>query len=61
MIVVVMVLSVTKVRRNSDENGRRSTPVDVGLVVDALAELKGLEPGEVSAVTARNTEKLFGI
>ena len=39
--------------------GRRSTPVDVGLVVDALAGLKGMDPGEVSRVTARNAERLF--
>lgn len=39
--------------------GRRSTPVDVGFVVDALAELKGLDPSEVSIVTARNAERLF--
>jgi TatD DNase family protein len=39
--------------------GRRSTPVDVGLVVDALAALKGMDPGEVSRVTTRNAERLF--
>jgi Tat protein secretion system quality control protein TatD with DNase activity len=39
--------------------GRRSTPVDVGLVVDALAGLKGMDPGEVSRVTTRNAERLF--
>ncbi len=44
--------------RNLD---RKSTPVDVKLVVDALAELKEMEPGEVSSITARNTEKLFRI
>jgi len=38
---------------------RRSTPVDVGLVVAALAELKGLDAAEVSMVTARNAERLF--
>lgn len=40
---------------------RRSTPVDVRLVVDALAELKDMDSSEVSRVTARNTEKLFNI
>ena len=39
--------------------GRRSTPVDVKLVVDALAELKGMDPGEVSRITTRNIERLF--
>jgi len=38
---------------------RRSTPVDVKLVVDALAELKGMDSSEVSLVTARNAERLF--
>jgi len=38
---------------------RRSTPVDVKLVVDTLAELKGMDASEVSMVTARNTERLF--
>ena len=42
--------------RNLD---RKSTPVDVGLVVESLAELKGLEASEVSMVTARNAERLF--
>ena len=38
---------------------RRSTPVDVRLVVDALAELKGMDASEVSRITARNAERLF--
>ncbi|MFC1803778.1 TatD family hydrolase [Thermoproteota archaeon] len=38
---------------------RMSTPVDVVRVVDALAELKCLDPVEVAKVTTRNTEKLF--
>jgi len=38
---------------------RRSTPVDVKLVVDTLAELKGMDASEVSMVTARNAERLF--
>ena len=42
--------------RNLD---RRSTPVDVKLVVDALAELKGMDVSEVSRVTTRNVERLF--
>jgi len=42
--------------RNLD---RRSTPVDVKLVVEALAELKGMDVSEVSRVTSRNTERLF--
>jgi TatD DNase family protein len=41
--------------------GRESSPVDVVGVVDALAELKGLESSEVARVTTRNTERLFGI
>lgn len=40
-------------------HNRRSTPVDVGLTVAGLAELKGLDEGEVAMVTARNTERLF--
>jgi TatD DNase family protein len=44
--------------RNFD---RKSTPVDVKLVVEALAELKDMSSSEVSAVTARNTETLFNI
>jgi TatD DNase family protein len=42
--------------RNLD---RRSTPADVRLVVDALADLKGLDASEVSMVTAKNAESLF--
>ena len=42
--------------RNLD---RRSTPADVRLVVDALADLKGLDVSEVSMVTAKNAEVLF--
>lgn len=41
--------------------GRESSPVDVVRVVDAVAELKGLDPCEVGRVTTRNTERLFGI
>ena len=40
---------------------RRSTPVDVKLVVGALAELKEMTPSEVSNITARNTETLFNL
>lgn len=43
------------------KHDRRSTPVDVKLVVDALAEIKEMEPSEVSAITAGNTENLFRI
>ena len=39
--------------------GRRSTPVDIKLVVDALAKLKEMDPSEVSRVTTRNAEMLF--
>ena len=35
---------------------RKSTPVDVKLVVDTLADLKEMDVSEVSAITARNTE-----
>ncbi len=38
---------------------RRSTPVDVRLVVESLAELKGMDISEVFRVTTRNTERLF--
>ena len=41
--------------------GRGSRPVDVVRVVDALAELKGLDAGEVARVTCRNAESLFRI
>ena len=41
--------------------GRESSPVDVVRVVDALAELKGLDPVEVGRVTTRNAESLFRI
>ena len=41
--------------------GRESRPVDVVGVVDALAELKGLDAGEVARVTTRNAESLFRI
>ncbi len=41
--------------------GRESSPFDVVRVVDALAELKGLDPVEVARVTTRNTESLFRI
>ena len=41
--------------------GRESSPVDVVGVVDALAELKGLDPVEVARVTTRNAESLFRI
>lgn len=41
--------------------GRRSTPVDVKIVVDALAKLKEMDQSEVSHITTRNTEKLFNI
>lgn len=40
---------------------RKSTPVDVIRVVDALAELKGLNSAEVARVTTRNAERLFGL
>jgi len=39
--------------------GRRSTPMDIKLVVNALAELKEMDPSEVSRVTTRNAEMLF--
>jgi TatD DNase family protein len=41
--------------------GRLSSPVDVVRVVDALAELKDLDPVEVARVTSRNAESLFRI
>ena len=41
--------------------GRESVPGDVVGVVDALAELKGLDPVEVARVTTRNAESLFRI
>ncbi|MBN2334876.1 TatD family hydrolase [Candidatus Bathyarchaeota archaeon] len=40
---------------------RRSEPADVWLTVHALAELKGMEPGEVARVATRNTETLFRV
>ncbi len=40
---------------------RQSSPLDVVRVVDALAELKGLDAGEVARVTTRNAERLFGL
>ena len=40
---------------------RKSTPVDVKLVVNELAVLKEMEVSEVSSITARNTETLFNI
>jgi len=43
------------------KHDRKSTPVDVKLVVDTLADLKEMDAGEVSAITARNTENLFRI
>ena len=39
--------------------GRRSEPADVWLTVHALAEIKGMEPGEVAVIATRNTETLF--
>ncbi|RLI03599.1 hypothetical protein DRO31_01405 [Candidatus Bathyarchaeota archaeon] len=41
--------------------GRENTPLDVVIVVDALAELKNLDRDEVARVTTRNTETLFGL
>ena len=41
--------------------GRESSPVDVVGVVDALAELKDLDPVEVARVTTHNAESLFRI
>jgi len=41
--------------------GRENTPLDVVIVVDALAELKNLDRNEVARVTTRNTETLFGL
>jgi len=41
--------------------GRESVPSDVVGVVDALAELKGLDPVEVARVTTRNAESLFRV
>jgi len=41
--------------------GRRSEPADVWLTVHALAELKGMEPGEVAGIATRNTETLFRV
>lgn len=40
---------------------RENSPLDVVLVVDALAELKDLDAGEVARVTTRNAETLFGL
>jgi len=39
--------------------GRRSEPADVWLTIHALAEIKGMEPGEVAGIATRNTETLF--
>ena len=41
------------------DRGRRSEPADVWLTVHALAEIKGMEPGEVAGIATRNTETLF--
>ncbi len=41
--------------------GRRSEPADVWLTVQALAEIKGMEPGEVAGIATRNTETLFRV
>ena len=41
--------------------GRENTPIDVFIVVDALADLKSLDPVEVARVTTLNTETLFGL
>jgi len=41
--------------------GRRSEPADVWLTVHALAGIKGMEPGEVAGIAARNTETLFRV
>jgi len=40
---------------------RESTPQDVAWVANTLAELKGIDVGEVTRVTSRNAEKLFRI
>jgi TatD DNase family protein len=40
---------------------RKSTPLDLLMVVKALADLKDADLKEVSRVTTRNTENLFGI
>jgi TatD DNase family protein len=40
---------------------RKSTPLDLSLVVKALANLKDLDPNEVNKVTTHNTENLFRI
>lgn len=39
--------------------GRVSEPADVRLTVDAVAALKGVEPGEVARVSTLNAETLF--
>jgi len=39
--------------------GRMSEPADVRLTVDAVAELKGVEPEEVARVSTLNAETLF--
>lgn len=41
--------------------GRGSEPADVWLTVHALAEIKGMEPGEVAGIATRNTETLFRV
>ena len=41
--------------------GRDITPLDVVRVVDALADLKGIDPVEVARVTTRNAEILFSL
>ncbi len=40
---------------------RKSTPVDVKLVIEALADLKEMDSLEVASITTRNTEKLFNL
>lgn len=39
--------------------GRVSEPADVALTVEAVAQIKGLEPEEVARVSSRNAEALF--
>jgi TatD DNase family protein len=41
--------------------GRMSEPADVWLTVHALADIKGMEPGEVARIATRNTETLFRV
>lgn len=40
---------------------RNSRPMDVLRVVEALAELKDLDAGDVALAVTRNTERLFGV